>query len=234
MNIKNPYNDKSNYTNKPQTQKTALKTTEPIKIENNAKLKLEELKPEEKSSLNEYIDKARGNIEDKDCIAYLKSRGIENIDLMKKYNMGYSINTYEGNKFPSIITPTSIDSQFLSFTGFTRRQLIPGKTKDGDIIEKGKNGASGIFNLKALYQSEKPVFVCEGEFNALSILEVTSGEIEGVATGSTGNTQTFIDLLKLRRPEAFIILELDDDYKMQTGKSIKGNRGKEEQLVIEE
>lgn len=234
FNIQNPYDDKPNYTNNPKTQKTALKTIEPIKIENNTKSKLEEHKPEELASLNEYIDKARGNIEDKDCIAYLKSRGIENIDLMKKYNMGYSINTYEGNKFPSIITPTSIDSQFLSFTGFTRRQLIPGITKDGDTIDKGKNGASGIFNLKALYQSEKPVFICEGEFNALSILEVTGGEIEGVATGSVGNTQTFIDLLKLRRPEAFIILELDDDYKKQTGESIKGNRGKEEQLVIEE
>ncbi len=235
LNVQNPYDDKSyTATNKPRTQKTPQKPIELSKEINNTKKKFEEQDHEEKAKINAYIEKARGNIEDKDCLAYLESRGLYNIDILKKYCIGYSIKTLEDKPFSSIITPNSIDPELFSFTGLTRRQLNAGITKEGQIIEKGKNGALGIFNLKALYQSEKPVFITEGEFNAFSILEITGGEIEGVSIGSTSNTQTLIDILKQRRPEAFIFLELDDDYKMQSDDSIKGNRGKEEQAKIEE
>jgi replicative DNA helicase len=235
LNVQNPYDDKSyTATNKPRTQKTPQKPIELSKEINNTKKKFEEQDHEEKAKINAYIEKARGNIENKDCLAYLESRGLYNIDILKKYDIGYSIKTFEDKHFPSIITPNSIDPELFSFTGLTRRQLKAGITNEGETIEKGKNGLSGIFNLKALYQSEKPVFITEGEFNAFSILEITGGEIEGVSIGSTSNTQTLIDILKQRRPEAFIFLELDDDYKMQSDDSIKGNRGKEEQAKIEE
>ncbi len=235
LNVQNPYDDKSyTATNKPRTQKTTQKPIELSKEINNTKKKFEEQDHEEKAKINAYIEKARGNIEDNECLAYLESRGLYNIDLLKMYCLGYSIKTLEDKPFSSIITPNSIDPELFSFTGLTRRQLKAGITKEGQTIEKGKNGLSGIFNLKALYQSEKPVFITEGEFNAFSILEITGGEIEGVSIGSTSNTQTLIDILKQRRPEAFIFLELDDDYKMQSDDSIKGNRGKEEQAKIEE
>lgn len=234
FNIKNPYKDNPNYKPHAQTTKTNSNSIIKAKEIHNTKKKFKELQPEENAKINTYIDNARANIENKECLNYLRSRGIENIELLKKYDIGYSLKTYEGNEYPSIILPNSIDLESFSFTGLTRRQLLEGKSKEGQSIKAGKAGVSGIFNLKALYQSEKPVFITEGEINALSVAECSHGEFEGVATGSVSNTQIFIDLLKQRPPEAFIIIELDDDYKKQKGEGIEGNRGKEEQAKIED
>lgn len=218
--------------NSPKASKTPPKA--PIKAtkENKIITALKDLSPEEKANVNAYIKQAQNNINNKDGLDYLKSRGIENKELLNKYGIGYSLKNYKGDPFPSIIIPTSLDTESFTFTGLTGRQLKEGIGKDGKVYKANKGGKAGIFNLKALYQSDKPVFITEGEINALSIMEATHGEYEALAIGSSGNAETFIDLFELKRTKAFLILELDDDHdKEEKGEK---NRGKEAQAKIEE
>ena len=70
-----------------------------------------------------------------------------------------------------------------------------------------KEGASEIFNKKAL-QSGEPVFIVEGEIDALSIFEVGG---QSLALGGLGNKKKFVELLADAPPTAPVILSLDND-----------------------
>ena len=71
-----------------------------------------------------------------------------------------------------------------------------------------KKGASLIFNNKALYNAQKPVYVVEGEIDALSIIEVGG---EALALGSVSNTDSLLQMVKKQRPAQPLILALDKD-----------------------
>jgi len=70
-----------------------------------------------------------------------------------------------------------------------------------------KEGTSELFNKKAL-QGTEPVFIVEGEIDALSVIEVGG---QALALGSTGNKRKFIELCKSEPPKAPLILSLDND-----------------------
>lgn len=74
--------------------------------------------------------------------------------------------------------------------------------------EKGA-GEVAIFNEKALFDKDaRAVFVTEGAFDALSILEAGGAAI---ALNGAGNAKKLIDHLAQRRPAATLILALDAD-----------------------
>ena len=62
--------------------------------------------------------------------------------------------------------------------------------------------SSHLFNGRALYNDAKPIFVVEGEIDALSVMEVTD-QAEAVALGSTSNVDLFCkDVRKIRKNKA--------------------------------
>lgn len=67
-------------------------------------------------------------------------------------------------------------------------------------------GSEPIYNYAALYQAQKPVFVCEGQIDALSILEVGG---EAIALNGTGIDKLEPHLDKIKCP--CLILALDND-----------------------
>lgn len=71
-----------------------------------------------------------------------------------------------------------------------------------------KKGASLIFNNRALYKAQKPVYVVEGEIDALSIIEVGG---EALALGSVSNTDSLLQMVKKQPPAQPLILALDTD-----------------------
>lgn len=71
-----------------------------------------------------------------------------------------------------------------------------------------KKGASLIFNSMALYKASKPLYVVEGEIDALSIIEAGG---EALALGSTSNTDSLLEIVKAQPPAQPIILALDTD-----------------------
>lgn len=66
-----------------------------------------------------------------------------------------------------------------------------------------------IFNTVALYnENEKPVFITEGIFDALSIIEAGA---EAVSLNGTGNVPKLLQILKAKKTKNVLILSLDND-----------------------
>lgn len=102
---------------------------------------------------------------------------------------------------PRLIIPTSRESYLARDT----RETIPEEQR---AYSKSKVGKLHIFNAKALKEAIKPIFVVEGELDALSIIEAGG---EAVALGTTTGAKTFISEVKRRPPTQPIILALDND-----------------------
>ena len=130
-----------------------------------------------------------------DETVYLKKRGIST-ELAKRFHLGY-VPTWgnprpalEGKKIqqtPRIIIPTSAKTYLARDT----RSNIPDEEKP---YKKTKVGKAHLFNGKALLQDTKPIFLVEGEFDALSIMEA-SDKVEAVALGSIQNQRILKDAL---------------------------------------
>ena len=102
---------------------------------------------------------------------------------------------------PRLIIPTSKHSYLARDT---RAELAPEQAK----YAKSKVGKVRIFNSKALYTASKPVFIVEGELDALSIIDVGG---EAVALGSTANRRALLTMLESQRPAQPLIIAMDND-----------------------
>ena len=126
---------------------------------------------------------------------YLKKRGIS-MELAKRFHLGYVPTwgnpkpTLEGKKIhqtPRIIIPTSAKTYLARDT----HSNIPDEEKP---YKKTKVSKAHLFNGKTLLQDTKLIFLVEGEFDALSIMEA-SDKVEAVALGSTQNQRILKDAL---------------------------------------
>lgn len=102
---------------------------------------------------------------------------------------------------PRLIIPTSKHSYLARDT---REELTDEQKK----YSKSKVGKVRIFNSKALYSSQKPIFVVEGELDALSIIDVGG---EAIALGSTANKRALLTMLENKAPSQALILAMDND-----------------------
>lgn len=106
---------------------------------------------------------------------------------------------------PRVIIPTS-NSSYLARD--TRDNLTPIQAK----YSKSKVGAVHMFNLQALQNPEKPVYVVEGEFDALSLIEIGC---EALALGSANMFGSFLDVIRnmkvQQKPIPPLIIALDSD-----------------------
>ena len=167
------------------------------------------VKPEdaERNKINEFNHKViEAASKQLDQCDYLQRRGIS-IELAKKFNIGFipkwvnpTVAIKDGRELtptPRIIIPTG-DASYLARD--TRpAEDIPDAEKN---YIKIKQGGSHLFNGRALYNDAKPIFVVEGEIDALSVMEVTD-QAEAVALGSTSNVDLFCKgVRKIRKNKA--------------------------------
>lgn len=160
-----------------------------------------------KEKRNSGKEKKSFNVSDltmtKEGYDYLNSRGISN-EVCDRFNLVYSPDFFYGFRpfdahWKAVIIPTS-DSTF------TVRNI--------DATEKSqrirKVGGSPLYNSSVLYNKSKdtPVFVTEGEIDALSFYEANA---DAMALGSTANTKAFLDLVRQKKPLRTLILSLDND-----------------------
>ena len=126
---------------------------------------------------------------------YFLDRGLTP-EIIEKFNLGYD------PYFNTAVIPVTA-------SGYKARYLNP---RDG----QGKyncNGRQGLYNIKALDQSFKPVFIVEGEIDCLSFLSCGA---EALGLGSTANKRKLIDLITERVSSKdsklpAIFLALDND-----------------------
>lgn len=143
---------------------------------------------------------------------YLQNRGIS-METQLKYNIGYcgawkNPKNDKATPTPRIIIPTSDYSYGARYVG--DNENIPKMIKAGGV---------NIFNLKALYSGYKPVFVVEGEIDALSILELG---YDAVGLGGTSMWRKLVEHLEEKLTQSILILALDnDDAGKKTTDSLK-------------
>lgn len=90
---------------------------------------------------------------------------------------------------------------------YVGRSIDP-QTADGFKKMNNKGGRPGIMNQRALYADNDNVFVVEGAFDALSLMEVGAAAI---ALNSTSNADKLIKTLEAQPTAATLILCLDND-----------------------
>lgn len=157
----------------------------------------------------DYYQKAQAARKDPAAQDYLRQRGISE-EVAAKYWLGYdaAYNTFDvdetgQNSFSTwraLIIPTGKGSYI------ARNMDTPKEPAKKNRYRK--KGASLLFNSKALYTADKPVFIVEGELDALSIIEAGG---QAIGLGSTSNYKQLADLIAKQKPVQPLILALDAD-----------------------
>lgn len=128
---------------------------------------------------------------------YLSKRGISNQTAIGA-GIGYDPN-FGKSHWKAIIIPTSAKS-------FVARNTDMTATKSNRYR---KHGHSRMFNLSALREpSKRPVVICEGEIDALSIME--AGGL-AIGIGSASNARQFAQYLLKHGTQKTIVLAMDHD-----------------------
>lgn len=142
---------------------------------------------------NIYIPLKIASKEQQLALDYLKSRGIST-DTAEKYDIQYCVE----NGVVGLIIQTGDKS-------FVTRFINP---KDPDMRYR-KRGSAAFFNFVSIEKSEEAaIFVTEGEFDCLSILQAG---YEAVSLGGVANVSKFMSELKNTGKRTPLILALDND-----------------------
>ena len=161
-----------------------------------------------------YYEQCSRNLSDPAAVSYLQARGISPATAAA-YRLGYDA---------AWISPTVVRNQQAKGSDWkpdpTARIIMPvnknhyvARAISPDVKEFAKmnetgGGSTGIFNAGAVYGEQEAVFVTEGIFDALSIIECGAA---AVALNSTSNADLFIKQLEQRQTGATLVLCLDND-----------------------
>lgn len=168
-------------------------------IHNTAYTKQTEQEPEEPDYTSFFLQ-ANADIGKTDY-----HRGLT-LETLNRFKLGY-VESWRHPKAPAappsprLIIPTSKHSYLARDT---RADLTPQQAQ----YAKSKVGKVRIFNSRALYNASKPVFIVEGELDALSIIDVGG---EAVALGSTANKRALLTMLETQKPAQPLIIAMDND-----------------------
>lgn len=180
-------------------------------------------KPENKAIKTDYSDfflQAHKNIGNTDY-----HRGLSR-EILDKFNIGYVSDWRYPDRpnsppSPRLIIPTS---KYSYLARDTRAEIPEYQRK----YAKQKVGNVEFFNMSAVNQTEKPVFIVEGEIDAMSVIQAGG---EAVGLGSTSNVERFVKQVTLPLGFKGFLICLDADragteasdklYKLLKEKKIK-------------
>lgn len=127
---------------------------------------------------------------------------------LDRFNVGY-VESWKHPKAPKmeasprLIIPTSPYSYLARHA--SERDYINYR---GEVENKSKVGKVRIFNAGAIDTATSPIFVVEGELDAMSFYEVGG---EAIGLGSLSYTRLFIAELEKRKPKEPLIIALDNE-----------------------
>ncbi len=161
----------------------------------------------------EYYRECAARIDDSCALAYLKQRGISR-DTAKFFSIGFDPKADPAQSgiytAPRIIVPIT-PSYYVTRTTDEKTPVNYRKLNS-------KSSKVDVFNVNVLYESGvKEIFVTEGVFDALSLIEIGA---DALSLNSTSNVGILLEHLRQKKTEATLIVSLDNDG---PGKSAKEN-----------
>lgn len=182
---------------------------------------------QEQLDFTDFFLQAHNNIEATD---YWKQRGLSR-DIVDRFRLGYvaewklPLEAYlrGGNGLtsngkprtketwdcipttPRLIVPIT---KYSYLARDTRKQIPPEQEDYKKSKVKGAECVSWTYNSSTLDTATKPVFIVEGELDALSLIEVGA---EAIALGSIAYIRAFIELLTQHRPKQALLIALDNE-----------------------
>lgn len=163
--------------------------------------------PAAEPDFTEFYKRAAADIERTDY-----HRGIT-IDTLRRFSIGF----VEAWRHPNVSAAVPTSPRLIIPTG--RSSYLARDTREPEKIpERARNyvkekvGSVHLFNVAALHDpgTEWPIFITEGEIDALSIMDAAPGAA-AVALGSTNQVKKLLDLLREKPPVQPLILALDND-----------------------
>lgn len=156
--------------------------------------------PEAEPDYTDFFLQANKDIEKTDY-----HRGLT-LETLNRFKLGYVESwkhpkTPQAPDSPRLIIPTSKHSYLARDT---RAEI----TEEQQKYSKSKVGKVRIFNSRALREAQKPIFVVEGELDALSIIDVGG---EAIGLGSTANRRALLAMLESQKPSQPLIIAMDND-----------------------
>ena len=157
---------------------------------------------ENEPDYTEFILKASADI---DKTTY--HRGLS-METLKRFKVGY-VESWKHPKAPKmvpsprLIVPTSQYSyvaRHASKTDYINWQ--------GQVENKSKVGKIHFLNIKILQKAAKPIYITEGEINALSIIDVGG---EAIAIGTANKAKKFAEYAAKHKPAQPLIIAMDND-----------------------
>ena len=152
---------------------------------------------------------------------YLRKRGIEWVNAIAQ-GIGFDPqadpacapgamgNKYRPHPCPRIIIPTTT-------AHYVGRSIDP-NTPAAFAKMNSKGSTPGIFAEQMLYSGAECVFVTEGAFDALSLLELNR---HAIALNSTSNIDLLLETLEKKSTESTLIICFDNDADPQTAERTK-------------
>lgn len=134
-------------------------------------------------------------------------RGIS-LETLKKFHVGFISNWRAKPNAPT--SPRLIIPVWSG--GYLARDTRPNLTEQQAKYSKMRIGKTRLFNSGALKQNLKPVFIVEGEIDALSIIDAGG---QAVGLGSIANIGKLIEAVKAELPKVPLIIQLDNDLRGQ-------------------
>lgn len=153
----------------------------------------------------EYVQSCRTPENREKAVEYCAGRGITE-ETVDRFLLGYD------PERDALIIPYGPECSYYSC-----RYLHP-ENRNGQRHGKPKTDEAGpepIFNAPALYGS-LPVFVCEGQLDAISVMQAGAGKYAAVAVGNHSISR-LVEQARRKEPTAKIILSFDSDKPGEEG-----------------
>lgn len=140
---------------------------------------------------------------------YHRKRGLSD-SIAERFGLGYEP-SWRHPKAPNVEPSPRLIIPITEYSYIARdtREHIPVEAEPYKKSKaKGKPTVIWTFNYKAIDHLEKPLFIVEGELDALSVIEVGG---EAVGLGSIANVNGFLSLLEGKKIEQPFIIALDNE-----------------------
>lgn len=175
------------------------KPAEPSRSETKPEPKQESSAGPKTEDYTAFFKEANGNLDKTD---YLRQRGISRATA-DKFMLGY-VEKWQHPKGPSSETGPAIIIP-LGKDAYKARYINP---LNSDKNNRYRAVNEKIFNIDILGTATEPIFIVEGELDAISIIQAGG---EAIALGSTNKVTAFADAVKQIKPQQPLIIALDND-----------------------